>query len=156
MSVIAISATVLGPNEAYLYARIGQIKQVHPSHDKVSVDFEGNPAGEPVWASIGRAFTRAQINLAIDNQLACKIEFMNTDPSLPILTDVYFSFLEQKSLIIKAEKIILEGTKEVTLKSKNTSTHYDGRSGRVTTKADYITSQAERSNKIQGKKIDLN
>lgn len=151
-----MSASRLGPNVEFRYARLGQIKQIHPDNGQINVDFEGNPAGEPVWASIGRAFSRAQINLAIDNELACKIEFMNTDPSLPILTDIYFSLLEHKSLIIKAEKLVLEGTQSVTVKSNNTSTHYDGRSGRITTKAEYITSQAEKTQKIKARKIDLN
>ena len=151
-----MSATILGSDQAFRCARFGQIKQIHPDSQQVSVDFEDNPAGEPIWASIGRPFSRAQINLAIDNQLECKIEFMNSDPSLPILRDIYFSCLDKRELVIKAEKVVLEGSKSVTLQSNKASTHYDGRSGRVTTKAQYITSQAEKTQKIKARKIDLN
>ena len=151
-----MTTTTFGSNPVFRSARFGLIKQIHPDSQQVSVDFEDNPAGEPIWASIGRPFSRAQINLAIDNQLECKIEFMNSDPSLPILRDIYFSYLDKRELVIKAEKVVLEGSKSVTLQSNKASTHYDGRSGRVTTKAQYITSQAEKTQKIKARKIDLN
>ncbi|MYM57938.1 hypothetical protein GTG28_01760 [Vibrio sp. OCN044] len=151
-----MTTTTFGSNPVFRSARFGLIKQIHPDNQQVSVDFEDNPAGEPVWASIGRAFSRAQINLAIDNQLECKITFMNSDPSLPILRDIFFSYLDKRELVIKAEKVVLEGSKSVTLQSNKASTHYDGRSGRVTTKAQYITSQAEKTQKIKARKIDLN
>ena len=64
---------------------------------KVRIDFEGNNAGEPVWASLGRLFSQSHIQLAIDNELACKVEFYAGDASLPIVTDI-FSVLEENSL----------------------------------------------------------
>lgn len=143
-------------NGEELLPRFGQIRQVHPGLDKIQVDFDGNPAGTPIWASIGRAFTRSEINLAIDNQLDCKIEFLANDPSLPILTDIYFSVLEEKTMVIKANTLTLEGTQSLTLKSQQSSTHYNGRVGRITSKAAFITTEAEKLQKIQAKKIDLN
>ena len=151
-----MSATELGPNNAFRCARVGQIKQVHSDNKQVLIDFDGNPAGEPIWASSGGNFTPQQLGLAIKNQLDCKIEFMNMDPSLPILRDILVSCFDKRSLTLKAEKVVLEGTKEVTVRSQHTFTHYDGRSGRVTTQAETITSQAEKSNKIKARKVSLN
>ena len=55
-------------------ARIGWVKEIHPESHRVKVDFYGNAYGQPVWAALGRGFTRAEIHLAIDNQLDCRIE----------------------------------------------------------------------------------
>ncbi|WP_152429516.1 hypothetical protein [Vibrio aquimaris] len=156
MSIIAMSTTEQGPNNAFRCARVGQIKQVHSDNKQVLIDFEGNPTDEPIWASTSGDFTSEQFELAIDNQLDCKIEFMNMDPSLPILKDILVSCLDRRSLTLKAETMVLEGTKEVTVKSQDTFTHYNGRSGRVTTQAETITTEAVKSHKIKARKINLN
>lgn len=139
-----------------LFPRFGRIVQVHPEHNKVSVDFDGNSMGTPIWAAIGRAFTRAEIHLAIDNQLTCKIEFLANDPTLPILTDVYCSLLGEETMVIKAERVVLEGKQEVMVRSQDTSCQYNGRTGRITTKAQFVTTEAEKTQKIKAQKIDLN
>ncbi|MBN3576038.1 hypothetical protein JYA57_23840, partial [Vibrio neptunius] len=64
--------------------------------------------------------------------------------------------LGEETLVIKADKITLEGTESLTLMSQQASTHYDARSGRITSKADYIASRAEKLQTLQAQKIDLN
>ncbi|MGN2695672.1 hypothetical protein ACTFQC_04175 [Aliivibrio fischeri] len=101
-------------------------------------------------------FHTEEINLAIDNQLVCRIEFISNDLTLPILTDIYFSIFEEKELRIKAGSIVLEGEENLTLKSGTTSTVYHSKNGHVTTSASHINSEAERTHKIKGKTICLN
>ncbi len=137
-------------------ARFGHILELHPEMNKVRIDFEGSNAGEPVWASLGRLFSQSHIQLAIDNELACKVEFYAGDSSLPIVTDIFFSVLEENSLVIRAKNVLLNGSEKVTLQSESASTEYCGRTGKVTTKAKFITSNAEKTHKIQAQKIDLN
>ncbi|MCG9678643.1 hypothetical protein L1D31_11085 [Vibrio sp. Isolate23] len=137
-------------------ARIGWVKEVHPESHRVKIDFFGNNYGQPVWAALGRGFTRSEIHLAIDNQLDCRIEFVGDDLDVPILTDIYLSLAERKELVIKAERVVLEGTEEVTIGSGNVTTKFSGNDGRITTKATYISSHAEKVHKIKGSKVTLN
>ncbi|MBN3576024.1 hypothetical protein, partial [Vibrio neptunius] len=116
--------TYLNDTNGKLLARFGRILEADSEHNKVSVDFDGNPMGVPIWAAIGHAFTSAEIHMAIDNQLTCKIEFIANDLAQPILTDIYFSLLGEETLVIKADKITLEGTESLTLMSQQASTHY--------------------------------
>ncbi|MYM59581.1 hypothetical protein GTG28_10150 [Vibrio sp. OCN044] len=137
-------------------ARVGYIKSIHSDDYHLSIDFEGNPSQEPVLAAMGRPFTRAQINMAIDNQLDCRIDFMNGDLSTPIVRDIYFSVLAKDELVISAKHVVLKGTEEVVIGSGSAKTKFSGNDGRITTEADYITTNAQKSNKIQGEKITLN
>lgn len=137
-------------------ARFGKILAFNKKNDTLKIDFEGNPLNQPVWGKIGRLFHTEEINLAIDNQLACRIEFISNDLTLPILTDIYFSIFEEKELRIKAGSIVLEGEENLTLKSGTTSTVYHSKNGHVTTSASHINSEAERTHKIKGKTICLN
>ncbi|MCC2525005.1 hypothetical protein [Vibrio coralliilyticus] len=137
-------------------ARIGWIKEIHPENHRVKVDFYGNAYGQPVWAALGRGFTRSEIHLAIDNQLDCRIEFVGDDIDVPVLTDIYLSLVEQQELVIKAKRVVLEGKEEVTIGSGKVATKFSGNDGRITTKATHISSHAEKVHKIQGSKITLN
>ncbi|WP_153028368.1 hypothetical protein [Aliivibrio fischeri] len=78
------------------FARFGKILAINKKNDTLKIDFEGNPLNQPVWGKIGRLFHTEEINLAIDNQLVCRIEFISNDLTLPILTDIYFSIFEEK------------------------------------------------------------
>ncbi|GLT17169.1 hypothetical protein GCM10007938_09460 [Vibrio zhanjiangensis] len=135
---------------------IGWVKGIHSDNQHLVIDFMGNTSQEPVLAAIGRAFTRAQINMAIDNELDCRIEFIGDDLACPILTDVYLSLMAKDELIISADRVVLEGKEEVVIGSGSTETKFSGNDGRIKTKADYITSNAEKSNKIRGAKVTLN
>ncbi|MUL01896.1 hypothetical protein GNP89_06710 [Aliivibrio fischeri] len=137
-------------------SRIGWISEIHQGNHRLKIDFEGNPFGQPIWGSIGRAFTREEICIAIDNQLDCRINFLAGDLSLPILVDIYFSLLGQEALILNAKRIILEGNEEVTIRSGDAKTTFKARNGSVQTTASHISSSSEKQHKIQGKRITLN
>jgi hypothetical protein len=137
-------------------ARIGWIVEVHPEKNRVKVDFENNPLSQPVWASLGRAFTQSEIYMAIDNKLDCRISFLSEDLSIPILVDIYISLLEEQELVVKARKITLHAEEEVLIRSGAAQTKYSGADGRITTKAKHVSSIAEKMHKIQGSKVKLN
>ncbi|MGF1727567.1 hypothetical protein [Photobacterium nomapromontoriensis] len=139
------------------FSRFGTIISVNESSDSVRIDFEGNPFQQPITARLGRAFRRSELQLAIDNHLSCRIEFLNADLSLPLVTDILFSILDESDeLVLRAKKMVIETEQELIVKSGETETRYSGRDGRITTKAKYVTSQAEKAQKIQGGTIAIN
>ncbi|MGF1742217.1 hypothetical protein L4C34_14245 [Vibrio profundum] len=143
--------------EPILHARLGKIIAINPSLDSVRVDFEGNPYSTPVSAKVGRNFRLSELEMAIDGGFTCRVEFLNGDVSLPIVTDIFFSILEDdKPVSIRAKKLLIEADQELVLKSGATETVYRARGAKVTTRAKYVTSQAEKSNKIQGATIAIN
>jgi hypothetical protein len=139
------------------FSRFGTIVAINESGNSVRVDFDGNSFSQPISARLGRGFRRSELELAIDNQLNCKIEFLNQDMSLPIVTDIFFSLLDDSDeLVLRAKKMVIETDQELIVRSGETETRYSGRDGRITTKAKYVTSQAEKAQKIQGGTIAIN
>jgi len=137
-------------------SRIGWIVEVHPEKNRVKVDFENNPFSQPIWASLGRAFTRSEIFMAIDNKLDCRISFLSEDLTIPTLVDIYISLLEEQELVVKAKKITLHAEEEVLIGSGEAQTKFSGTDGRITTTAKHVNSSAEKIQKIQGSKVKLN
>ncbi|KLN63049.1 MULTISPECIES: hypothetical protein [Vibrio] len=139
------------------FSRFGTIVAINQSTNSVRVEFEGNPFNQPLTARLGRAFRSSELQMAIDNQLSCRIEFLNDDLSLPLVTDIFFSILdESEEFTLRAKKMVIETEQELIVKSGDTQTRYSGRDGRITTKAKYVTSQAEKAQKIQGGTIAIN
>ena len=138
--------------------RFGKVVSLHPSlGDRLYVEFDGLAQGSSVLAKIGRQFRKSELELAIESELTCRIEFLNGDITLPMLTDIFFSLLDDdKPLVLRAKSLVIETEDELILKSGETQTKYSGRDGRVTTNAKYITSQAEKAQKIQGSTIAIN
>ena len=137
-------------------SRIGWITELNQDDARVKIEFEHNPLNQPVWATLGRAFSRDAIHMAIDNKLDCRIDFISDDLEFPTVVDIYMSLLGSEELVIKAKRVVLDGEDEVVLRSGSTQSKYSGCDGRVSTSADHITSSAERMQKIQGLKISLN
>ncbi|MGR5286352.1 hypothetical protein ACP3V5_13610 [Vibrio maritimus] len=151
------TVTEMQAEQSACFSRFGAIVALTETNDSVKVDFDGNPFQSPISARLGRAFTRSEIELAINSKLQCRIDFVNNDLSLPIVTDILFSMLDDSDqLVIRAKKLVLEADQELIIKSGDTQTRYSGRDGRVTTKGKYVTSQAERAQKIQGGTIAIN
>jgi len=138
-------------------ARFGHVLAIQESMAGVRVDFDGNPYSQGLTAKLGRSFTAEELNLAIDNKLTCRIEFVGGDINLPIVTDIFFSLVQGNGeLKLKATSIIIEAEQELTLKSGCTSSTYSGRDGRLTSSAKYITTQAEKAQQIRGSTISIN
>jgi len=130
--------------------------EIHPESDRVKIDFENNPFGQPVWAALGRAFTRSEVYMAMDNNLDCRIAFVSDDLSRPTVIDIYMSLIEEQELVVKARRIIFHGEKDVVIGSGSAQTHFSGTDGRITTTARHISSRAEKIQTIQSSKIKLN
>lgn len=95
--------------------------------------------------------------MAIDNKLNCRIEFQNDELSLPLVTDIFFSVVEDaNTLTFHAKKMLIEAEQELVVKSGEAEVRYSGRHGGVTTNAKYITSKADKTHKIQGGTISIN
>lgn len=138
-------------------ARLGNIVALNEPADGVRIEFEGNPLKQPLAAKLGRSFRRNELQMAIDNQLKCRVEFINGDLSLPVVTDIFFSILDDSDeFILRAKKMVIETEQELIVRSGETETRYSGRDGRISSKAKYMTSQAEKSQKIQGGIISIN
>ncbi|MDK9784298.1 hypothetical protein KIT90_23210 [Vibrio sp. B172a] len=139
------------------FSRFGTIVAINESTGSVRVDFDGNPFNQPLTARLGRGFRRSELQMAIDNRLSCRIEFLNDDLSLPLVTDIFFSILDDSDeFVLRAKKMVIETEQELIVRSGETETRYSGRDGRITTKAKYVTSQAEKAQKIQGGTIAIN
>lgn len=74
------------------FSRFGTIVAINESTGSVRVDFDGNPFNQPLTARLGRGFRRSELQMAIDNRLNCRIEFLNDDLSLPLVTDIFSPF----------------------------------------------------------------
>ncbi|MBD8513663.1 hypothetical protein L6J37_19200 [Photobacterium sp. WH77] len=144
-----------GVSPAPLHARFGHILAIEG--DSVRVTFDGCDMPSGLAARLGRQFNRVELELAVQNALSCRIEFIGNDPNLPLVTDIFFSLIEQRDeLVLKAKNIRIEAEEQLIVASRDAKTHYDGKNSRVTTEAKYINSQAEKSQKIQGAIIAIN
>ena len=147
---------LLQEHSTQAYPRIGKIYEIHSDKSRVKVNFHGNPIGQPIWAIIGRAFKASDIDLAIDNQLNCQINFMDGDLSLPILVDIFTSLLEEDLLILRAKNMVVQGDESVVLRSGETQVSMTAKSGTVKTTAQTINTSADKLQKIQATKVRLN
>ncbi|PKF50037.1 hypothetical protein [Enterovibrio nigricans] len=139
------------------FPRFGHIVSLNETRDSVKVEFEHNPFGQPLSAKLGRAFRKAEIEMAIASHLTCRIEFVNNDIGLPVVTDIFFSMLDDSDeVVLRANKLVIDTSQELVVKSGETETRYSGRDNRISTKAKYVTSQAEKAQKIQGGTISFN
>ncbi|MCW8348639.1 MULTISPECIES: hypothetical protein [Vibrio] len=139
-----------------LNSRFGWVIELHQDLNRVKVDFENNPLGQPIWASIGRAFTMSDIELAIDNQLDCRIEFFTGDINLPILTNIYTSLISSECLVFRSKKMQIQGEEEVVIRSGDAQITMTAKNSSIKTTAKTINSTAEKMQRIQATKITLN
>lgn len=154
---VALTEQTEHTNTSMFFSRFGHIVSLGNAVDTVIVDFEGNPFGQPQPAKLGRAFRKNEIEMAMSNRLVCRIDFINHEAHLPIVSDIFFSLLtDNHPLILRADHIIIDAAKELIIRSGTTQTRYSGRDERITTSAKYVTSQAEKSQKIQGGTISIN
>ena len=132
--------------------RFGYIHQIL-TNQSVSIVLEGDNPTKATEASLGRLFTSDEIQMAIDNQLACRIEFHNE--RIPSVTDIFFSILEtDKSLKIRAKSIQIEAENTIELMTGDTKIELSAK--QIKQSASHISSKAEKNNSIEGGSISLN
>ena len=142
---------------------VGRISHIDPDTRVVYVDYSGNPSGALLPAKLGRPFTLKDLEKAIDYVLDVKLEFENNNPATPVITNVYYSILDNTSedmepgdIHIKGKRIIIEGETEIVIKSGDVSTTYAAQGGKLVSKAVDIISEALHNNKVRGASIKLN
>ena len=145
---------------------VGRISHIDPDTRVVYVDYSGNPSGGLLPAKLGRPFTLKDLEKAIDYVLDVKLEFENNNPATPVITNVYYSILDNTSedmedkepgdIHIKGKRIIIEGETEIVIKSGGVSTTYAAQDGKLVSKAVDIISEALHNNKVRGASIKLN
>ena len=142
---------------------VGRISHIDPDTRVVYVDYSGNPSGGLLPAKLGRPFTLKDLEKAIDYVLDVKLEFENNNPATPVITNVYYSILDNTSedmepgdIHIKGKRIIIEGETEIVIKSGDVSTTYAAQGGKLVSKAVDIISEALHNNKVRGASIKLN
>ncbi|MGL6259088.1 hypothetical protein [Vibrio sp. WXL103] len=137
-------------------ARFGKIIGLDLTNNQVKVQIEGLCEEFPHAAKLGRAFSLEELHMAIDNQLDCRVEFIGGDVNLPIISDIFFSIISSKTLVLKAERVNIVADKELTLSAAQAKTRMSGRDGRITTESKYITTQAEKGHFIRGGHVAIN
>ena len=151
-------------NSNIAYNCVGNISHINKNAGTVYVDFKGNPSAMPVQAKLGRPFTLNDLEKALDHVLDIKLEFEDSDIEKPIITDVFYSILDNKKkntqtlkdIHLIGKRIIIEGETEVIIKSGNVSTTYSAKDGKLVSEAVDIKSKALHKNEIQGASIKLN
>ncbi|MBU2896133.1 hypothetical protein [Vibrio hepatarius] len=139
------------------FSCFGRIVDFNQATNSVRVNFADNPIDQPIWARLGRHFGQSELQQAIDNQVRCRIEFINQDLTLPVVTDLFFSLLDDgKALAISADKLMLDSTDELVISSRDAKTYFRGKEGSVTTHAEHVTSKANKAQKILGGTIAIN
>lgn len=144
---------------------VGWIVLVDPKMDQVWVDFQGNPTGKPLLAKLGRPFYLDDLKRAQEQVQDVRLEFVGNEVRIPVIQDIYYSILKraeqednvpQKDLYLKGRRIVLEGTEQIILKSGETVTIYDGKSGQISAKARTMVSTASLKNRIRAGHLSLN
>lgn len=148
-------------NPTVEYDCVGKLSHIDKETKAVYVDFKGNLSGSPILAKLGRPFTLIDLEKAISHVLDIKLEFEDHDIEKPVITDVFYSILENKKqelqdIHIKGKRIIIDGETEVVIKSGDVSTTYSAQNGRLVAKATDINSEALNKNEIRGASIKLN
>ncbi|MFY2507298.1 hypothetical protein ACN3E9_03120 [Vibrio pectenicida] len=139
------------------FSRFGCVLDFNQATNSVRINFADNPIDQPIWARLGRHFEQSELQQAMDNQVRCRIEFINQDLTLPIVTDLFFALLDDgKELAISADKLMLDSTDELIIGSSEAKTYFLGKEGSVTTKAEHVTSKANKAQRILGSTIAIN
>ncbi|MDA9556566.1 hypothetical protein N9R79_03550 [Vibrio sp.] len=155
-SIVSHTQTQTQTQVQKMPARFGRICSVD-SRSTVQVIYDGHSVTTTVTAKLGRLFTKAELDMAINSELACRVEFEDNNVTQPIVTNIYFSILEEEqALTLRAKTICIQADEKLILKSGNATSELISRGGRIKSSAKYITSQAEMTNSIEGGSIALN
>lgn len=153
--------------ELICQSRLGWITKVDEKKDAIWINYQGNPLQVDLLALLGTPFlTLENLKDAESKNMSVEINFKNNDPQKPIIRDIYFSVAElnkkgqqapkNKTLYIQADRIVLDGTTEVIIKSGDAKTVYQADGNKISDEADRIDSSAKGSNKIKGGIVKVN
>lgn len=147
--------------------RYGKILDIDEDTDTIWVDYADNPLKEQLPAKLASPFlTIDNLREASQRPSIVQLEFIEGDPAKPLVRDIYFSLADQakekrekiieKTVHLKADRIILEGESEVIIRSGNVSSIYKSKEGKLIEKATDIKSTAKRNSRLQGGAVLIN
>lgn len=147
--------------------RMGRIVKLDKERDLIWVDYDGNPFQKPLQAKLGTAdYGFGQLEAILSKTHSVQIEFIQGDPALPIIREIFFSasmidltrnrYSEERVLTLEAEEIVLKGTKRVVIQSGEASTTYRAEGAEIIQDADLVYSSANLSNQIKGGRVVIN
>ena len=149
------------------HSRFGTIVKLDSENNLIWVDYDGNPLEKPVLAALGTPWiNREDLTRFINRVDKVKLDFLDGNPSKPIIRDLLYSLNQinssdsdsftQDLLEIKADEIILKANKQITIQCGNTKTVYNANRSEITHEADEVESKGHRNNKVKGGTIFLN
>ncbi len=147
--------------------RYGKILEIDETAGVLWVDYADNPLKEKLSAQLASPYlTLDNLREASVRPNIAQLEFVEGNPAKPLVRDIYFSLVDQakekrgeivqKTIRLKADRIVLEGDSEVIIKSGNVKTVYKAVEGKLVEEADDIRSTARRNNKVQGGVVLIN
>lgn len=147
--------------------RYGEIISVDEEQDRILVNHADNPLHRPLPAVLATSLIDASsLRESMSRISLVQLDFIEGDPTKPVIRDIFFSLVDQvknsreviteKTVLIEADRIILDGRTEVVIKSGEVTTVYQGKESRLTVEADHIRSTAKKKNLVQGGSILLN
>jgi len=164
LNTILTRTNELEPIEGF---RLGTIVKMELEQNRIWVDYDGNPSEKPHLARLGTPWiTSEELNLFYHKIDSVKLEFLNGNPTKPIIRDLFYStneinrsksnWLADKVIELEADEIILRSSKRLVLQCGSTKTVYDAERGEITQEADQIKSSANKNNRVKGGTVLLN
>lgn len=147
--------------------RLGVIQKMELKKNRIWVDYPDNPYDHPVPAQLGTPWIGSEELIMFEHKIdSVKIEFLDGNPTKPIIRDLFFSvnemnranskLLEDKRVTVEADEIMLKGKKQITIQCGDTKTIFKADGAKIIQEADQISSSASINNKIKGGSIRLN
>lgn len=148
-------------------SRLGWITRLDLHHNMIFVDYEDNPLHTPVEAVL--ADPRLSLEDLKDSREMIQhlhLKFLDGNPAKPMIKDVLLSTVslniqkkkssEPQQLHIKAEEIILEANRKVTIKCGDTHKTFLADEKRIIEEAEKINSHATLTQKVRGGNVSFN
>jgi hypothetical protein len=147
--------------------RLGSIVKTVVEKNQIWIDFDENPFRKPILAKLGSPWISSdELKLFLDKVDSVKLEFLDGNPSQPIIRDLFFSVNdlnrakvnpnENKVIEVEADEIIFKGRKQITLQSGNAKTILKAEGSEIIQEADRIDSSVETNIRIKGGTVLLN
>jgi hypothetical protein len=147
--------------------RLGTIVKVDLEKNGIWIDYKDNPLKKPVLAKLGTPWVGSEeLTFFINRADEVKLEFLNGDPTHPIIKDLFFSVNQMNSsqtkpantkvMKIEADEIVLNGHQRIVIQSGNARTIYRAEGSQIIQEAEQIESTAVSENRLKGGAVLLN
>ncbi|MCG8333069.1 MAG: hypothetical protein MJE63_01025 [Proteobacteria bacterium] len=147
--------------------RYGKVIKIDEELELAWINYPENPLFENQPAGIGApGVTLEALKKAMSANHLVKLSFENSDPSRPVVVDLFCSVSEKKEqekdlpkekiVDVKADHIVLDAAKSLIIKCGEVEARFDAAKGQFVIEADSIRSTAEKRQRIQGGSVLIN